>query len=61
MIKTKHNILEKDIYNIDKNGYIMDIGRSSKVVFLKYRKQIFIKQAENQEWASLKKTIKISG
>ena len=36
MIKAKHGILDGDIYNIDENGYMMGIGRSSKVVFSKY-------------------------
>lgn len=29
---------------MDKNGYMMSIGESSKMVFLKYSKQAFIKQ-----------------
>ena len=32
-IKAKHSILDRDIYNIDKNGYMMGIGGSSKVLF----------------------------
>ena len=32
---------------MDKNGYIVGIGRSSKVVFSKYQKQTFIKQTSN--------------
>ena len=34
---------------MDENGYMMGIGKSSKVVFSKYQKQTFIKQALNQE------------
>lgn len=48
-MKTKYGILEKNIYNIDKNGYIININRSSKVVFSKYQKQTFIRQAKNWE------------
>lgn len=39
----------------------MGIGGSSKVVFSKYQKQAFIKQAENRELVSLIEAIRISG
>ena len=32
---------------------MMGINKSFKVVFSKYQKQAFIKQAGNQEWVSL--------
>ncbi len=35
-IETQHDILNKDTYNIDENGYIMGIAESFKVVFSKY-------------------------
>ncbi len=35
-IKAKYVVLDEDIYNMDKNGYMMAIGGSSKVVFSKY-------------------------
>ena len=54
-------MLNGDIYNKAENGYIMGIGGSSKVVFSKYQKQAFIKQAGNQEWASLIEAIRTSG
>ena len=41
------------MYNMDENGYMISIVKSSKVVFLKYQKQAFINQAGNQEWATL--------
>ena len=34
---------------MDENMYMMSIGKSSKVVFLKYQKQVFINQVENRE------------
>ena len=40
---------------------MMDIGKSSKVMFSKYQKQAFIKQAENQEWVFLIETIRTFG
>ena len=45
---------------MNKNGYMIDIDRRSKVVFSKYQKQAFIKQAGNREWASLIKAIETS-
>ena len=38
----KLDIFNKDIYNINKNRYIIDIINSFKMVFSKYQKQIFI-------------------
>lgn len=38
----KLDIFNKDIYNINKNRYIIDIRNSFKMVFSKYQKQIFI-------------------
>lgn len=35
-IKAKYSILGKDIYNIDKNDYMIGITESFKVVFSKY-------------------------
>lgn len=35
LIKVQYNRLDKNIY-IDKNGYIIDIARISKVIFAKY-------------------------
>ena len=37
-IKAEYGILDEDTYNIDKNGYMMGITGSSKVVFSKYQK-----------------------
>ena len=48
-IKTQHGILNKDMYNINENGYMIGVAGSSKVVFLKFQKQVFINQAGNQE------------
>ena len=31
--KAEYGIFDKDIYNIDENGYIIDIASSSKVLF----------------------------
>lgn len=45
---------------MDENSYMMGIAGSSKVVFSKYQKQAFIKQAGNREWASLIEAIDIS-
>ncbi len=42
---------------MDKDGYIMGISGSSKVMFSKYQKQAFINQIRNQELASLIETI----
>ena len=61
MIKAKHSVLDKNIYNINKKNYIINIDESSKVVFLKYQKQVLIKQAKNREWASFIETIRIFG
>ena len=36
-IKVKYIIFDKNIYNIDKNGYMMGIIESTKEVFLKYQ------------------------
>lgn len=41
---------------MDKNGYMMGIAGSSKVVFSKYQKQ-----AGNREWVSLIEAIGTSG
>lgn len=49
------------MYNMDKNRYMMGIARSSKVVFSKYQKQMFINQAGKQEQASLIEAIGITG
>ena len=40
---------------------MIDIAKSAKEVFLKYQKQGFINQADNQEWTSLIETIGIIG
>ena len=56
-IKIEHSILDKDIYNIDDNKYMMGIAGSSKVIFSKYQKQVFINQPRNREWESLIETI----
>ncbi len=37
-VKAKHDILDEDTYNMDKNKYMMDIAGSSKVVFSTYQK-----------------------
>lgn len=37
-IKVKYNIFHEDIYNMDKNRYMIGIGESFKVVFSKYQK-----------------------
>ncbi len=60
-IKIKHGILNKDMYNIDENGYMMGIAESSKVVFLKYQKQKFMNQAGNREWATFIEVIGTTG
>ena len=44
-IKTQHGIYDDNIYNINKNSYMIGIARISKIVFSKYQKQIFINQA----------------
>ena len=41
-IKVEYDIFDENIYNIDKNRYIMGIARSSKVIFSKYQKQAFM-------------------
>ncbi len=46
---------------MDENGYMLGVGGSSKVVFSKYQKQAFIKQARNREWASLIEAIGTTG
>ena len=38
---------------MDESGYMIGIAGSSKVMFLKYQKQVFINQAGHREWASL--------
>ena len=60
-IKAKHGILDKNMYNMDENGYIIGEARSSKVIFSKYQKQAFINQAVNREWASLIEVISMTG
>ena len=52
-IKASHGILDEDTYNVDENGYMMDIVASSKVMFSKYQKQAFVNQAGNRELATL--------
>ncbi len=42
---------------MDKNRYMLDVEGSSKVLFLKYHKQAFIKQAANRKWAFFIKKI----
>ena len=37
---------------MDKNGYIMGVAGSFKVVFSKSQKQVFINQAGNWKWVS---------
>ena len=49
LIKTEYGMLDEDTYNIDKNGDMLGVGGSSKVVFSKYQKQAFITQARNRE------------
>ena len=51
-IKAEYGIFDEDTYNMDKNGYMMGITESSKVVFSKYQKQAFMNQARNRKWAS---------
>ena len=46
---------------MDKNGYMMGIARSSKMVFSKYQKQAFINQVGNQECVLLIEAIGIIG
>ncbi len=48
-INAQYNILNKNIYNMDENSYIMGISRSSKLVFSKYQKQAFINQVGNRD------------
>lgn len=48
-IKAKHDFLNEDIYNINENNYIIDMAESSKVIFLKYQKYVFINQANNKK------------
>ena len=59
-IKVEYGILDEDIYNMNENGYMIDIVGSSKVVFSKYQKQAFINQAGNRECASLIEAIDIT-
>ncbi len=59
-IKAQHGILDKDAYNIDENSYMMGIAGSSKVVFSKYQKLVFINQAGNREWASFIEAVGIT-
>lgn len=60
-MRIQFKIHDEDIYNIDKNGYMMSIVGSFKVVFSKYQKQGFINQAGNQELASLSEAIGTTG
>ncbi len=60
-IKAEYGILDEDTYNMDENGYIMGIAGSSKVVFSKYQKQVFMNQAGNRKWASLIEAIGTTG
>lgn len=60
-IKAKFGILDKNIYNIYKNKYMMGIAESFKVVFSKYQKQAFMNQVKNQKWASFIENISTTG
>ncbi len=60
-MNAEYGILDEDIYNMDKNGYIMGITGNSKVVISKYQKQVFMNQVENREWVSLIKAIGTTG
>ena len=48
-INAAYSIFDKDMYNMDENGYMMGIAGSSKVVFSKYQKQTFMNQAGNRK------------
>ena len=37
-MKVQHKVHNENTYNIDKNGYMIGIAGSSKVVFSKYQK-----------------------
>ena len=56
-IKVEYGIHDNDMYNMNKNEYIMGIVGSSKVVFLKYQIQTFENQPKNREWSSLLEAI----
>ena len=60
-IKAEYDILNKDTYNMDENGYMMGIAGSFKVVFSKYQKQAFVNQVGNREWVSLIEAIGTTG
>ncbi len=60
-IKAKYGILDKNTYNIDENSYIIGIAGSFQMIFSKYKKQAFIKEAINRKWKFLMETISISG
>lgn len=48
-IKTEYDILNKNVYNIDTNCYMISIARITKVMCSKYQKWRFIKQGEKSE------------
>ena len=60
-IKAQYSILDKDMYNMDENSYMIGMAGSSKVVFSKSQKQAFINQAGNREWALLIEAIGTTG
>ena len=41
-LKAQYSILDEDTCNIDENWYMIGIAESSKVVFSKYQKQLFM-------------------
>lgn len=47
------DILDEDTYNIDEKRFMMGVAGSAEVVFSKYEKQVFVKQGDDGEWASL--------
>lgn len=56
-MKAKYGILDEDTYNMDEKRFMMGVAGSAKVVLSKYKKQAFVKQCGNREWASLIESI----
>ena len=52
-IKAQYSILDKEIYNVDKKSFMIEVAESTKVVFSKHEKQAFVKQYSNCDWVLL--------
>ncbi len=59
--KTRFQIQEEDIYNMDEKGFMMGVVAKLKVIISKYDKNKYMTQCGNREWVSLIKCVSMDG